>query len=100
MQVKRKVNVTCIRLPLADATVGTAPCWVPPAKVLVLLGVLADELFVHLNTETGTRQELDSATFDGKDLGVLHVGKEIKVASVVVHLPRHLANKEVLASQP
>ena len=74
------------RLPFPDGPVGSSPRRVPPAEIGILLGVLPDHLFVQLDPQSRSGQELDGSVLDVEDFWVLQVGQEIKVAGVVVHL--------------
>ena len=75
-------------LPLSNSSIGATPSGVSPAEVGVLGSILPDQLFVHLDTETRCGQQLDGSVLDVKDLGVLQVGEQVKVTSIVVHLTR------------
>ena len=83
-------------LPLANHTVITSEDRVDPwLELRRLLSFANNHLLIQLDTKTRCGQEVDGAVVDLEDFGVLHVGKEIKAPSVVVHLPRHLADNKV-----
>jgi hypothetical protein len=72
--------------PLPNSSIRTTPSRVPPAKVGVLGGILPDQLFVHLDAEARSGQQLHGSVLDVKDLGILQVGEQVKVTGIVMHL--------------
>lgn len=101
-------------LPLSNSPIRTSPSRVPPAEVLVLFGVLPDELFVELDTQPDAGQEFNSPVLDGEDFWVFEVAQQVERSHVVMHLchtdistgrneritaiaylPTHLTNQEV-----